>query len=136
MGANIPTTQQTAQVQDSASGPAATIRYGIIGAGQMAREHVRNLGLIPGSQVTALCDPHPESLDLTHAEVMGLPNAPDAVARFEHVGQLLASGLVDALLIASPNDTHIYILGKIFAHPHPYPVLEEKPVCKIGRAHD
>ena len=129
MSANIPMTQQTAQVQDSASGLAGTIRYGIIGAGQMAREHVRNLGLIPGSQVTALCDPHRESLDLTHAEVMGLPNAPDAVARFEHVGELLSSGLVDVLLIASPNDTHVDILGKIFAHPHPYPVLVEKPVC-------
>ena len=34
-----------------------TLRYGIIGAGMMAREHIRNLALIPGSTVTAVADP-------------------------------------------------------------------------------
>ncbi len=33
------------------------LRYGIIGAGMMAREHIRNLALIPGSVVTAIADP-------------------------------------------------------------------------------
>jgi hypothetical protein len=36
---------------------AETLRYGIIGAGMMGREHVRNLALIPGSKITALSDP-------------------------------------------------------------------------------
>lgn len=106
-----------------------TIRYGIIGAGHMAREHVRNLALIPGSEVTALSDPNTESLETTHAEVMGLPNAPVDVARYHRAGDLLSSDLVDALVIASPNDTHTGILTEILAHPHPYPVLVEKPVC-------
>lgn len=112
------------------SGPAQrTIRYGIIGAGQMAREHVRNLALIPGSVVTALSDPNADSLEATHAEVMGLPNAPHDVIRYHQPGDLLSSGLVDALVVASPNDTHAAILTQIFCHPHPYPVLVEKPVC-------
>ena len=33
------------------------LRYGLIGAGMMGREHVRNLALIPGTQIAALADP-------------------------------------------------------------------------------
>ena len=38
------------------------IKYGIIGAGTMAREHILNLSLIDEAQVVALSDPHEESL--------------------------------------------------------------------------
>ncbi len=33
------------------------LRYGLIGAGMMGREHVRNIALIKGASVTALSDP-------------------------------------------------------------------------------
>ena len=38
------------------------IKYGIIGAGTMAREHILNLSLIDEAEVVALSDPHEESL--------------------------------------------------------------------------
>ena len=38
------------------------IKYGIIGAGTMAREHILNLSLIDEVEVVALSDPHEESL--------------------------------------------------------------------------
>ena len=75
----------------------------------MARAHVRNLALIPGSHIAAVADPQPSSLAETVAEI-GYE-----VQTFSRHQDLLASGLVDALVIASPNDTHLAILRDIFA---------------------
>lgn len=99
------------------------VRYGIIGAGHMAREHVRNLALIPGSRVVALADPTPSSLERTEDEV-GTPCETFASHR-----DLLAHADVDALVIASPNDTHAQILHDVFASGRRLPILVEKPVC-------
>lgn len=103
------------------------LRYGLIGAGMMGREHVRNLGLIPGSHLVALSDPNPHSRAASAAVVETVFGSPPAMYP-DHLA-LLASGLVDALIIASPNDTHVGILADIFAAPRPLPVLVEKPVC-------
>jgi myo-inositol 2-dehydrogenase / D-chiro-inositol 1-dehydrogenase len=100
-----------------------TLRYGIIGTGLMAREHVRNLALIPGSKITALSDPHAGSRETCETEIGG------TVAHFDHHQALLASGLIDALIVASPNDTHAEILHDIFSAKTALPVLVEKPVC-------
>ena len=101
----------------------ATIRYGLIGAGHMAREHTRNLALIPGSVITAIADPVEASCAETSAAI------PGEVQVFTDYREMLASGLVDAIIIASPNDTHHAILKDIFASGRAYPVLVEKPVC-------
>jgi predicted dehydrogenase len=101
----------------------ATIRYGIIGAGHMAREHVRNLALIPGSVITAIADPVEASREETSAGI------PGEIETFADYRDLLDSNLVDAIIIASPNDTHHAILKDIFASGKAYPVLVEKPVC-------
>lgn len=107
-----------------------TIRYGLIGAGHMAREHVRNLALIPGSRITAVSDPTPSSLEETVKEIG------HEVRTFPSHQELLASGLVDALVIASPNDTHLGILKDIFASGTNLPVLVEKPVCTTAEQAD
>ena len=39
------------------------IKYGIIGAGTMAREHILNISLIDNAEVVALADPHEDSLN-------------------------------------------------------------------------
>jgi myo-inositol 2-dehydrogenase / D-chiro-inositol 1-dehydrogenase len=102
---------------------AQQLKYGIIGAGLMAREHIRNLALIPGSVVTALADPD------VHSRTEAVRLAGGGVTAFEHNSELLASGLVDAVIVASPNDTHAAILHEIFASAPRLPVLVEKPVC-------
>lgn len=107
--------------------PAATLRYGLIGAGMMGREHLRNLALIPGSTLVALGDPDPGSVAETLAEAGRLFGAAPR-AHADHRA-LLAAGDVDALVVASPNDTHAPILADIFAAPRALPVLVEKPVC-------
>ncbi|MGL4811372.1 MAG: Gfo/Idh/MocA family protein [Beijerinckiaceae bacterium] len=102
---------------------ATELRYGLIGSGMMGREHIRNLALIPGSRVTAFSDPVAASRHETGALVG------DHAKAFSDHRALLESGLCDALVIASPNDTHVSILQDIFSAPKALPVLVEKPVC-------
>lgn len=101
---------------------AETVRYGLIGAGMMGREHIRNLALVPGAVVSAVSDPDADQRTMSAAAGGG------AKAFADH-RDLLESGLVDALVIASPNDTHRAILHDIFAAPKALPTLVEKPVC-------
>ncbi len=79
------------------------LRYGIIGAGSMGREHIQNLKVMDGVTVTALCDPDQGSIGAA------LRLAPEARIFTEHKA-LLESGLIDAIIIATPNDTHIEVL--------------------------
>lgn len=104
-----------------------TLRYGLIGAGMMGREHLRNLALIPGSMLAALSDPDEVSRAETSAEARRLFGAAPAV--FADHRAMLAAGGVDALVVASPNDTHAAILFDIFATAPDLPVLVEKPAC-------
>lgn len=106
---------------------AELVRYGLIGAGMMAREHVRNLALIPGSMIAAISDPDAGSQAETAATVAALFGKPPAL--FDNHRDLIASGLVDAVVIASPNDTHAMILADLFAAPKALAILVEKPVC-------
>ncbi len=100
--------------------PVAELRYGVIGTGMMGREHVANLGHLPGSRVTALADPHPASLAAASAL------AP-AAACFTSYGDLLDAGLCDALVIATPNMTHAAVLDDVVGTG--LHVLVEKPLC-------
>ena len=104
-----------------------TLRYGLIGAGMMGREHLRNLQLVPGSRVTALSDPVEASLAQSARLARDLFGQSPAI--FADHRDLLACGEVDALVIASPNDTHAAILADVFAAPRAYAVLVEKPAC-------
>jgi len=101
------------------------IRYGLIGTGLMGCEHARNLAALPGAVVTAVADPHGPSRHAVRAAL-----GPDAAppAEFASAGELLASGLVDAVVIATPNHTHLDTLRACFAHPGMH-VLVEKPLC-------
>lgn len=103
------------------------LRYGLIGAGMMGREHIRNLALIPGSELTAISDPTNSSIAESLAETARvLGQEPRA---FNDHRALIASGLCDAVIIASPNDTHVSVLGDIFAAAPTLGILVEKPVA-------
>ena len=79
------------------------LRYGIIGSGSMGREHIENLNVMDGVAVTAISDPYEPS------RKAALALAPDAKSFTSHQ-DLLSSGLVDAVVIATPNDTHVDVL--------------------------
>jgi predicted dehydrogenase len=96
------------------------LRYGIIGAGSMGREHIENIKVMGGAVVTALSDPHVPSQEAA------LAMAPGAKVFSDHRA-LLDSGLVDAVVIATPNDTHAAVLKDVLATD--LAVFVEKPLA-------
>jgi len=102
-----------------------TLRYGIIGCGSMGREHIENLKALPGAQVTALADTDEAS---RRAAMALLPQSATAGAPkvFEHHQALLDSGLCDAVVIATPNFTHIEMMRAALATD--LHILVEKPL--------
>jgi predicted dehydrogenase len=98
----------------------AELRYGIIGAGSMGREHIENIKVMGGATVTAISDPH------SHSQEAALALAPSAKVFTDHRA-LLDSGLVDAVVIATPNDTHAAVLKDALATD--LAVFVEKPLA-------
>ena len=105
-------------------GPVDSVRVGVIGTGMMGCEHIRNLLTVNGAVITAVSDPNEEPRGWARAT---LGDAAAGVAGFEHHGSLLESGLVDAVVVASPNHTHRAVLDDILSTD--VPVLVEKPMC-------
>lgn len=90
----------------------------------MGQEHIRNIALIDGAGVAAIADPHGPS-------VAGAKTAfgarADEVAVFADGAALAASGLCDAVVVATPNHTHRAVLKPLFdAGLH---ILCEKPLA-------
>lgn len=99
----------------------AMVRYGVIGGGDMGREHVRNIALIADAAVTAVADPF-EPSRVAACRLAG----PEALA-FPDYRELLAHARVDAVVIATPNHTHAEILEDALAAGKA--ILVEKPLC-------
>ncbi len=95
-------------------------RYGVIGTGMMGVEHIMNINHIDGAAVTAYADPYEPSRSNTSSI------ASDAVG-FADYRELLDSGLVDAVVIVTPNHTHADVLADVLATE--LHVLVEKPLC-------
>jgi len=100
------------------------LRIGIIGTGMMGCEHIRNVMANPECTVTAISDPNDEPLGWAR---LTLGDDAGSVKEFRHHDELLSSGLVDAVIVASPNHTHHTVLSDILS-TH-IPVLVEKPMC-------
>ena len=97
------------------------LRYGVIGTGMMGVEHIENVNALDGAVVTAVADPHPQSRDAGQAAAAG------SVQVFSDHRALLDSVDLDAVVVASPNMTHIDVLRDVLATD--IPVLIEKPMC-------
>jgi myo-inositol 2-dehydrogenase/D-chiro-inositol 1-dehydrogenase len=103
-------------------GAGIVVRYGVIGTGMMGIEHIENINALDGAAVTAISDPDPDSRAPAQ---MAAGIADDAV--FVDHRDLLASGLVDAVVLSSPNFTHAEILHDIIESGVHF--LAEKPLC-------
>ena len=113
-------------VFDHASGDSAPtaqppIRYGVIGTGMMGVEHIHNIAALTTATVTAVADPDADS------RAAGAAAAGNDVAVFDDHRQLLDSGLCDAVVIASPNHTHVDVAADALATD--LHLLIEKPLC-------
>ena len=100
------------------------LRVGLIGTGMMGCEHLRNLMGLDSVAITAVSDPNEEPLNWA---TKTLGDRAKSVTQFTSHQGLLDSGLVDAVLVASPNYTHRSILDDILSTD--IPVLVEKPMC-------
>ncbi|MGI8907324.1 MAG: Gfo/Idh/MocA family protein [Candidatus Sumerlaeaceae bacterium] len=93
------------------------VRIGVIGIGAMGSAHANWLrdGNVPGAELAAVCDPSPERLKSLH----GIPG-------YESSAELIRSGEVDAVVIATPHYSHTSI--GIDALQHGLHVMMEKPI--------
>ena len=98
------------------------VRFGVIGLGNMGSGHTQNLfnGKVPGAELTAVCDLKQDRLDWAKG-ICG-----DKVAYFTDSHELITSGLVDAIMIATPHYFHPTI--GIDAFENGLNVLSEKPI--------
>ncbi len=100
------------------------VRYGLVGTGLMAGEHIRNLAVTPGAVVTAIADPVEQSLEWARKTLGGKA---DGVTAFTDSAALARSGLVDAVIVSSPNYTHRSVLEPLFDAG--LAILCEKPLA-------
>lgn len=94
-----------------------TLRMGIVGLGNIARQHIENIssGAVPGCRLSAVCARQPSEL----AQELG-------VQYFASHQELIASGLCDAVLVATPSFTHLEIGSAVLdAGLH---LMMEKPI--------
>jgi myo-inositol 2-dehydrogenase / D-chiro-inositol 1-dehydrogenase len=90
----------------------------------MGLEHIQNLAITPGAVVTAIADPEQTSLNWAKA---ALSDGDGNVTCFATAAELAESGLVDAVIVASPNYSHRAVLEPLFdAGLH---ILCEKPLA-------
>ena len=94
------------------------VRFGVVGTGGMGSGHCGMLPKIPEAELTATCDVSP-AVRAAVAEKTGVP-------AFATHQELLQSGLVDAVIIATPHYFHAPIA--IDAFRAGIDVLSEKPL--------
>ena len=102
------------------------IRYGVIGTGMMGVEHIHNLRALDGARVTAVSDPDADS----RATAVDGRRRRGRRSSTDH-RELLGSGRCDAVVVASPNMTHVDVLLDVLDHD--VHVLVEKPLVHDGR---
>ncbi len=97
------------------------VRYGLIGSGMMGQEHLRNIALLDGVEVTAIADPN----EAMRNRALGIQGGSASV--FSDYRDMLSADICDVLLICLPNDLHHCALIDVL--PANKPVLCEKPMC-------
>ena len=97
------------------------LRTGIVGFGNMGSAHAGYVldGKVPNMEITAVCDLIPARLEYAKELIPG-------VAVFENAEDMYASGICDAVIVATPHYAHPSLSASAFAHG--LHVLCEKPV--------
>ncbi|MDQ5979127.1 MAG: hypothetical protein QG602_2101 [Verrucomicrobiota bacterium] len=117
--ASVFTARSWAQV----AGANGDVRVAVVGLNGRGRDHLRQLRVIPGVRIAAICD-----VDTAVLARIAEALAKDGLTpeKFTDLRQLLASPNVDAITIATPN--HWHALMGIWACEAGKDVFVEKPV--------
>lgn len=95
------------------------VRFGVVGLGNMGLFHVQTFGEIKNASLEAICD--------ADAARLAAAGQKTSARRFEKYSDMMASGLIDAVLIATPHLLHPEIaLAAFECDIH---VLCEKPLA-------
>ena len=96
------------------------VRVGIVGVGNMGSGHVGSFadGKIKNAELVAVCD-------LKEDRLAWAKEKKEDLVLFSDVDEMIASGVIDAIIIATPHYLHPVIAQKAFAKG--VHVLSEKP---------
>lgn len=94
------------------------VRLGVVGLGVMGENHCRDIQNIEGARLTAVCD--------LRKEVAMAKGAEFGAEAFTESGEMLASGKIDGVIIATPHFDHTRVALEAFTRG--VHVLTEKPV--------
>jgi predicted dehydrogenase len=93
------------------------VRIGVVGAGAMGRNHVRNLAALPGVELVGLYDPRTEA-----AEAVAVEHGTRAFADLDDL-----AGRIEAAVVAAPTVAHAEIGCTLLGRG--LHVLIEKPIA-------
>lgn len=119
-----------------------TLNYGFIGCGMMGLEHMRNVHLAGSANICGVYDPSPTS---THHALEMLKHLRVPVPKsYASLAAACADPDTDALIIATPNFTHLEVMR--VAATHNKAIFLEKPiattindvieVCHLAQSHN
>jgi len=94
------------------------VRFGLIGTGRIGQVHAASIAASPNAVLSWVADPIVEGAQAVAARHGGTVTADAA--------EVIASGEVDAVLIASPTATHVELISAAIAAG--IPALCEKPI--------
>lgn len=114
-------------MSDVVGGEVRPLRIGVIGTGMMGCEHLRNIAALQGAVVAAVSDPHAPSITSAIEALRRSTTDQDPPLIFSDHRDLLAQGELDAVIIASPNHTHVNVLADVLKTD--IHCLVEKPLC-------
>ena len=97
-------------------------KFGLIGAGMMGREHIRNLQAIKKAEIVAIADPDDGSLN-SAKELFSEDMPPYYLTDYRQLREFD----LDAVIIATPNFTHTEVVKELASTP--FHLLVEKPMC-------
>lgn len=99
-----------------------TVRVGVVGVGIIGTAHAYTIyeNKVEGLTLTALCDIDTNRVSILKDEFSNIPV-------FENYEDMIDSGLIDAVIIATPHYFHPIIAT--YAFKKKLHVLSEKPVC-------
>lgn len=100
----------------------AVLRFGLVGAGRMGRNHLRALASSDTVRITAIAEPSHDA-----RSALG---AVDATVHAD-LESMLDAGEIDAALVCVPSDLHLSTVQRLVAAD--LPVLCEKPVGVTAR---